>query len=148
MSDKALPTLRDAYAHFTKVSTRWNDNDVYGHVNNVVYFEFFDTAINQFLIENGALDLERSDVVGLVVDNRCTYFSSIRFPDAVQVGIAVTRLGNSSVAYEVGIFKNEDQACCALGRFVHVYVDRASGRSTAIPPQVLQALTPILRPQA
>jgi len=148
MSDKAQPKPRSAYAHFTTIATRWNDNDVYGHVNNVVYFEFFDTAINQFLIENGALDLQRPDVVGLAVDNRCTYFSSIRFPDAVQVGIAVTRLGNSSVEYEVGIFKNEDPLCCALGRFVHVYVDRGTGRSTAIPPQVVRVLTTILRPQA
>jgi acyl-CoA thioester hydrolase len=145
MTNKAQPTLRSAYSRFKTVATRWNDNDVYGHVNNVVYFEFFDTAINAFLIANGVLDLARSDTVGLVVDNRCTYFSSIKFPDEVHVGIAITRLGNSSVEYEVGVFKNEEQVCSALGRFVHVYVDRSTGRSTTIPSEVRRVLSQIVR---
>ncbi|MVW72011.1 MULTISPECIES: thioesterase family protein [unclassified Bordetella] len=148
MTDKLQPTLRSAYPHFAAISTRWKDNDVYGHVNNVVYFEFFDTAINQFLIELGALDIERSEVVGLVVDNRCTYFSSIRFPDTVQVGIKITRIGRSSVEYEVGVFKNADESAAALGRFVHVYVDKATGSATEIPENIRSVLQTIYRPTA
>jgi len=145
MSTKAAPALRSAFLNFTTLSTRWNDNDVYGHVNNVVYFEFFDTAINTFLIKNGALDLVESNVVGLVVDNRCTYFSSLKFPDEVHVGIAVVRIGTSSVEYEVGVFKNDDERASAVGRFVHVYVDKAANTAVRIPDDVRSVLAKIVR---
>lgn len=148
MTEKSLPTRRSDYSSFTVLSTRWNDNDVYGHVNNVVYFEFFDTAINKFLIDHSALDLARSDIVGLVVDNRCTYFSSLKFPDTVHVGITVIRIGNSSVEYEVGVFKNAEEMSSAVGRFVHVYVEKETGASTRIPDDTRSVLEQMLRPSA
>lgn len=148
MTKKSQITSRRDYPYFTALTTRWNDNDVYGHVNNVVYFEFFDTAINTFLIEHEALDIARSEVVGLVVDNRCTYFSSIKFPDAVHVGIAIVRIGNSSVEYEVGVFKNAEEHASAVGRFVHVYVEKSTGVSTRIPDPIRAVLERIVRPAA
>lgn len=148
MTGKSPPTPRSAYPYFTVLSTRWNDNDVYGHVNNVVYFEFFDTAINKFLIDSAALDIAQSNVVGLVADNRCTYYSSLKFPDEVHVGIAIVRIGNSSVEYEVGVFKNADERACAVGRFIHVYVDKSTGNTVRIPDAIRSILARILRPAA
>ena len=124
---------RGAFRKFINISTRWSDNDAYKHVNNVVYFSFLDTAVNQNLIENGFLDLENSPIVGLVVDNQCQYFQSITFPDTVQVGLSVTKIGNSSVQYQIGIFKNHLPEICALGRFTHVYVDRVTNKPQSIP---------------
>lgn len=144
MSTDTTRPVRADYARFFPIHTRWNDNDSYGHVNNVVYFEFFDTAINRNLIECGLLDVNKSAAVALVVDNRCTYHASISFPDLVHAGIKVKRMGSSSVTYEVGIFKNDDEVAAALGTFVHVYVDRASGQSISIPPEVRSALTSLM----
>jgi acyl-CoA thioester hydrolase len=109
------------------------DNDVYGHVNNVVYYSFFDTVVNKFLIDNQSLDIERGEVIGLVVETQCQYFRPIAFPDTVDAGIRVAKLGNSSVRYEVGLFCNDDETAAAQGHFVHVYVERQSRRATPMP---------------
>ena len=134
---------RNAYRHFRPIPTRWADNDVYGHVNNVVYYSYFDTVVNQYLVEQGALNIEKSTVIGLVVETQCQYFSPITFPDIVHAGLRVAKLGNSSVRYEIGLFRNEENAASAQGHFVHVYVDRVSRRSTAVPADMRAALEKI-----
>ncbi len=144
MTEKAQPTQRNDYRHLSQIATRWGDNDTYGHVNNVVYYAYFDTAVNRHLIENNVLDLEASEVIGLVIETRCTFFASLRFPDMVTVGLKVIHLGNSSVRYQIGLFRNDEDRAVAVGEFVHVYVDRASNRPVAIPAPVralLQTLT-------
>lgn len=135
---------RGDFRHFHTIATRWMDNDAYGHVNNVVYYSWFDTVVNQFLIVNGVLDVERSPVIGLVVETQCNYFASVAFPDQITAGMRVTRLGNSSVRYEVGIFRNDDDSAAACGHFVHVYVDRESRRPAAIPEPMRALLQTVL----
>jgi acyl-CoA thioester hydrolase len=135
---------RSDFRHFHPITTRWMDNDAYGHVNNVVYYSWFDTVVNQFLIANGVLDVERSPVIGLVVETQCNYFASVAFPDRVTAGMRVTRLGNASVRYEVGIFRNDDDSAAACGHFVHVYVDRESRRPAAIPDPMRTLLQTVL----
>lgn len=142
--NKPLPGQRNDYRHFQPIPTRWMDNDVYGHVNNVVYYSFFDTAVNQYLVESGVLDIERSSVIGLVVETMCQYFTPVTFPDRVTTGLRVARLGNSSVRYEVGIFCNDDASAAAQGHFVHVYVDRVSRRPAALPHPLRAALSRLL----
>ena len=115
------------------ITTRWMDNDAYRHVNNVVYYSFFDTAVNQMLIEAGVLDIASSPAIGLVVETGCRYFAPVAFPDTIDAGVRVTKLGRSSVRYEVGLFRNDDTTAAAAGHFVHVYVDRDSNRPTPIP---------------
>ena len=137
---RPTPDPRTAYRHFRAISTRWMDNDQYGHVNNVVYYSYFDTVVNQYLIEQGVLDIERSEVIGLVVETRCNYFSPLSFPDTVQAGLRVANLGSSSVRYEVGLFRNDDPLASAQGHFVHVYVDRSSRRPTILPDAFRTAL--------
>jgi acyl-CoA thioester hydrolase len=137
---KPAPEPRSAYRHFQRIPTRWMDNDVYGHVNNVVYYSYFDTVVNQYLVEQGVLDIERSAVIGLVVETGCQYFASITFPDVVQAGLRVARLGNSSVRYEVGIFRNDEAETAAKGHFIHVYVDRETRRPAALPAELRGAL--------
>ncbi len=137
---------RADYPHFQVIPTRWIDNDVYGHVNNVVYYQYFDTVVNQYLIEQGALDIERSTVIGLVVETQCNYFASITFPDVVHAGLRVARLGSSSVRYEIGIFRNDDQDAAAQGHFVHVYVDREERRPTTLPDALRRALSRLVVP--
>ena len=135
---------RDDYRHFLTIPTRWMDNDVYGHVNNVVYYSYFDTVVNQYLITEGVLDIENSPVIGLVVETGCAYFAPVTFPDRVEAGIRVARLGNSSVRYEVGLFRNDEPSPAAAGHFIHVYVDRETRRPAAIPDPmraVLQRIT-------
>lgn len=120
------------------------DNDAYGHVNNVVYYSWFDTVVNQFLIANDVLDIEHSNVIGLVIETQCNYFASVAFPERVTAGLRVTKLGNSSVRYEVAIFREEEDSASAQGHFVHVYVDRESRRPSAIPEPMralLQSIT-------
>ena len=130
----SIPSLqRQDFAKFVTISTRWSDNDMYQHVNNVIYFSFFDTAVNQNLVENGHLEFSTSTIVGLVVRNECQFFASIAFPDIVQVGISVEKIGNSSVTYRLGIFKNRDESLCALGSYTHVYVNRETQKSISIP---------------
>ena len=121
---RTLPHSRDHYRHFQNIPTRWMDNDVYGHVNNVVYYSYFDTVVNRFLIDQGQLDYEKGKTVGWVVETKCEYFSPVAFPDVVSAGLKVQRLGTSSVTYEVGLFRNDDETAAAQGHFVHVYVDR------------------------
>jgi acyl-CoA thioester hydrolase len=131
---------RTAYRHFQRIPTRWMDNDVYGHVNNVVYYSYFDTVVNQYLIEQGVLDIERSQVIGLVVETQCRYFAPLTFPDTVTAGLRVARLGNSSVRYEIGLFRNDEDAAAAQGHFIHVYVDRATRRPATLPADLRAAL--------
>ncbi|GIZ50619.1 thioesterase [Noviherbaspirillum aridicola] len=119
------------------------DNDAYGHVNNVVYYSWFDTAVNQFLILNGVLDIERSPVIGLVIETQCNYFASVAFPERVVAGVRVTKLGTSSVRYEVGIFREDEETAAAQGHFVHVYVDRATRRPTPLPEPMRKLLETI-----
>lgn len=125
--------MRSEYKHFHMITTRWMDNDVYGHVNNVIYYSWFDTAVNQFLIVNDALDIEQSPVIGLVIETQCNYFAPVAFPDRIIIGIRVAKLGNSSVRYEVGVFREDEEDAVAQGHFVHVYVNRDSRRPAAIP---------------
>lgn len=134
---------RRDYKHFLAIDTRWMDNDVYGHVNNVVYYSFFDTAVNRYLIEEGVLDIREGETIGFVVETSCTFEKPISFPDRVTAGIRVARLGTSSVRYEIGIFRNEDDESSAHGHFVHVYVDRAAERSRPIPERMRAALEKI-----
>lgn len=145
MAAKTSPPTRDAYPHFTAISTRWSDNDAYRHVNNVVYYSFFDTAVNQMLIEAGGLDVEASPTVGLVVETQCRYFAPVSFPDRVSVGLRLAQLGNSSVRYALAVFRNDDPLAAAEGHFVHVYVDRATNRPVPVPQGVRALLTPLLR---
>jgi acyl-CoA thioester hydrolase len=139
-------TPRSAFPHFHAIATRWMDNDVYGHVNNVVYYSYFDTAVNQFLIERGVLDIHQGEVVGFVVDSGCAYFSPVAFPDVVHVGVRVAKLGNSSVRYELAIYRNDEPVPAAAGHFVHVYVDRASNKPVAIPAPVRAVLAGLVAP--
>ncbi|MDH1235290.1 acyl-CoA thioesterase [Stutzerimonas stutzeri] len=132
--------LRRDYKHFQPITTRWHDNDIYGHVNNVVYYGFFDTAVNNYLIQQGGLDIQDGGIVGFVVSSACDYFASIAYPDLIEVGLRVAKLGNSSVQYELAIFRGGEQEACAAGRFVHVFVERASNRPTAIPGRLRAAL--------
>ncbi|HEY0879294.1 MAG TPA: thioesterase family protein [Zeimonas sp.] len=141
---RPTPRSRDAYRHFCPITTRWMDNDAYRHVNNVVYYSFFDTAVNRYLIETGALDIERSPVVGLVVETNCHYFRPIAFPDRVQAGMRVAHIGTSSVRYELGIFREDEPTECAQGHFVHVYVDRESNRPVPLPGPLREALTRLI----
>lgn len=124
---------RDAYRHFTLISTRWHDNDVYGHVNNVVYYSWFDTAVNAWLIEVGLLDIENGNPIGLVVETGCRYAASVEFPQKVEIGLKVARLGSSSVTYHLGVFVEGKEEPAAEGQFTHVYVDRDSRRPTPLP---------------
>ena len=138
--DRPAPENRNAYRHFQSIPTRWMDNDVYGHVNNVVYYSYFDTVVNQYLIEQHVLNIEASKVIGLVVETQCQYFASITFPDVVHAGLRVAKLGNSSVRYEIGLFRNDEQVASAQGYFIHVYVDRASRRAISLPADMRAAL--------
>lgn len=131
---------RAHYRHFLAIPTRWMDNDAYGHVNNVVYYSYFDTVVNEYLIRAGVLDIERGGVIGLVVETQCRYFSELAFPQAVHAGLRVARIGSSSVRYEIGIFADAEQAACAQGHFVHVYVDRSTRRPTPLPAPLRAAL--------
>jgi len=137
---RGVPELRAGYRHFQRIPTRWMDNDVYGHVNNVVYYSYFYTVVNQYLIEQGVLDIERSQTIGLVVETRCQYFAPITFPDVVSAGLRVAKLGSSSVRYEIGLFRNDEDAAAAHGHFIHVYVDRVSRRPAALPAAMRAAL--------
>jgi acyl-CoA thioester hydrolase len=143
MSQRPLAEPRNAYPFFTRITTRWMDNDLYGHINNAVYYSFFDTAINTYLIERGALDIHVGGVIGLVVETHCNFFAPLHYPNSVEVGVRVGRVGTSSVRYEIGLFADAAATSAASGHFVHVYVDRASRRPTALPEALLVALVPL-----
>ncbi len=145
--DKASPLPRESYLHFTRIATRWMDNDVYGHVNNVVYYSYFDTVVNGYLIEQKALDIRASETIGLVVQTGCQYFAPIAFPDVIDAGLRVARVGNTSVRYEIGLFREASAEACAQGHFVHVYVNRATGRPVAL-NETLRAALERIRPAA
>ena len=134
------PEPRSAYRRFTSLPTRWADNDVYGHVNNVVYYSFFDTAVNRYLIEAGALDIHAGDTIGLVIETHCNYFAPLAFPQPVHAGLRVAHIGRSSVRYEVGLFADQAALSAAAGHFVHVYVDRRTRRPVALPAGLLAAV--------
>ncbi|HYF62195.1 MAG TPA: thioesterase family protein [Herpetosiphonaceae bacterium] len=145
MSERAA-ILRGEYPHLATLPTRWSDNDIYGHVNNVVYYAFFDTAINQYLIAEGGLDIGGGDVIGVAVETHCQFMRSVAFPEEIEVGLRVGRLGRSSVRYELAIFKQGEDEASAAGHFVHVFVDRATRRSVPIPAGIRGALERLLPP--
>ena len=130
------PEPRSAYRAFRTIGTRWADNDVYGHVNNVVYYSWFDTAVNAHLIEQGALDIHAGSTIGLVIETQCNYFEPLAFPENVEAGIRVSRLGDSSVRYEVGLFAEGAALTAARGHFIHVYVDRETRRPAPLPEKL------------
>jgi acyl-CoA thioester hydrolase len=140
MSERPHALPRAHFAHYETIGTRWMDNDVYGHLNNVVHYSLFDTAVNRYLIEAGALDIHHGTVIGLVVHTQCHYFESLAFPDTVHAGMRVAHLGRSSVRYEIGLFAGDAPLSAALGQFTHVYVDRATRRPVDLPPALLAAL--------
>src|SRR5947209_14889060 len=137
-------SLRQGYRHFVSIPTRWMDNDTYGHVNNVAYYSYFDTAVNAHLITAGRLDIHHGAEVGLVVETMCKFHKPLTFPDVVDAGLRVAHLGNSSVRYEIGLFRQGDDEPAATGHFVHVWVDRRSQRPVAVPQQIRAALLPLL----
>jgi len=138
--DRPQPLPRAAYRRFVPLATRWLDNDAYGHLNNVVYYAMFDTAVNGLLIEAGVLDVAAGEVIGFVVETRCNYFSPLAFPQALEAGVRVGRIGGSSVRYEIGIFAAGAAETAARGHFIHVYVDRATQRPVALPDRLLQVV--------
>lgn len=140
---RPAPLPRTAFRVFRDIPTRWSDNDVYGHVNNVVYYSWFDTAVNAYLIEQGALDIHHGSTIGLVIETQCNYFAPLAFPQTVQAGLRVSQLGNSSVRYEIGLFAQGEGMAAAVGHFVHVYVDKASRRPCALPAALRAALEPL-----
>jgi acyl-CoA thioester hydrolase len=140
------PEPRSAYPVFHRITTRWSDNDVYGHVNNVVYYSWFDTAVNAYLIAQGALDIHQGATIGFVVETGCNYFAPLAFPQAVDAGIRVASLGGSSVRYEVGLFAADSDATAAKGHFIHVYVDRVTRRPVPLPEKLKTVLESLLCP--
>ena len=143
MSERQPRLGRSDFRVFRAIPTRWHDNDAYGHVNNVVYYAWFDTAVNAWLVEGGFLDVSDSEAIGLVVETACTYFESVAFPEIVEAGIVVERLGSSSVTYRIGIFRQGSELAAAQGRFTHVYVTRASQKPVPIPAPLRAALAAI-----
>jgi len=131
---------RGNYGHFLEIPTRWMDNDIYGHVNNVVYYSYFDTVVNHYLIEAGGLDIHAGAVIGIAVESICRFHRSLAFPDLIDAGLRVGRLGNTSVRYEIGLFRRGDEPPAATGHFVHVFVDRENRRPTPIPRGLRSAL--------
>ncbi len=135
------PEPKSAYKAFRNIATRWSDNDLYGHVNNAVYYSWFDTAVNGLLIEQGAIDIHAGPVIGLVVATQCNYFAPLAFPQALVAGIRVAHIGSSSVRYEIGLFAaDDDKVCAAKGHFIHVYVDHISRKPVAFPARLLSVL--------
>jgi len=141
-----MPTpqeTRDAYPHLHPIQTRWNDNDLYGHVNNVVYYAYFDTAVNMFLVEEGGFDPHTASVIGICPESHCNFHKPVAYPDALEAGLRVGKLGNSSVRYEIAIFKVGEAEAVATGHFVHVFVDRRTNRPAPIPAAIRAALAAV-----
>lgn len=143
---RAIGDHRSSYVHFHSITTRWLDNDAYGHVNNILYYSWFDTVVNQLLISNAVLDIEHSPVIGLVIASHCDYFSPVAFPQQITAGLRVAHLGQSSVRYEIAIFCEDAPIASAQGYLVHVYVDRATRRPAAVPPAMRALLEKIRVP--
>ena len=137
---KPQPESRAAYRAFRTITTRWMDNDAYGHVNNVVYYSWFDTAVNAHLIEQGVLDIHQGETIGLVIETQCNYFAPLAFPQTVEAGIRVAKLGSSSVRYEVGLFAQGEPMTAANGHFIHVYVNAATRRPVPLPANLKAVL--------
>lgn len=137
-------TERTGYPYFTDITTRWMDNDIYGHVNNVVYYSYFDSVANKYLIEEGGLDIHSAEIIGFVVASSCQYKSPIAYPEPIEAGFRVNKLGNSSVEYGIAIFKQGQPNASAVGTFTHVFVDRATDKSVAIPAPLRRALEAVL----
>jgi acyl-CoA thioester hydrolase len=147
-ASRPAPAPRADFPRFVPIPTRWLDNDIYGHVNNTVFYTFFDTAINRFLIEAGVLDIQRGEVIGLVVETGCHFFRPVAFPDELEAGIRVDHLGTSSVRYTIGIFRRGEELTVASGHFVHVYVGRDDRRPTPLPDALRSVLAGILAGEA
>ena len=143
--NRPAPDTRADYKHFQVMPTRWADNDVYGHINNSVYYFFFDTLVNSWLIETGLLEIGKSEVIGLVVETGCNFFAPASYPDIIHGGLRVAKIGSSSVTYEIGLFKNDDDECSAKGHFVHVYVEETSRRPVALSDDMRAKLEAIAR---
>jgi acyl-CoA thioester hydrolase len=141
---RPLPEPRSTYRHFSSITSRWSDNDAYGHINNVIYYSYFDSVVNRYLIESDVLDVALSPVIGLVVETHCNYFSPLSFPQTVEAGLRVSHIGSSSVRYEIGLFAAGERFAAACGHFVHVYVDRGTRRPTALPTRLHQTLQGLL----
>jgi acyl-CoA thioester hydrolase len=144
VSQRPEPQPRSAYRLFRPIATRWGDNDLYGHINNVVYFSYFDTAVNSYLIEAGALNIHAGAAIGLVVQTHCDYFAALAFPQTLEAGLRVSQRGTSSVRYEIGLFAQGEELSAAAGHFVHVYVDRATRRPAPLSTALKTALLPLL----
>jgi acyl-CoA thioester hydrolase len=142
--ERQQPAERDDYRHFLNITTRWMDNDIYGHINNVQYYSYFDTVINRFLIDRGVLDIHDGEVIGLAVESHCNYFNSAAFPADIEAGIRVAHLGRSSVRYEIGLFVEAREQAIAQGYFVHVYVDRLSSQPVDLPEDLRAALATLV----
>lgn len=142
-SPREPPRSRDFYPVFSTIETRWMDNDIYGHVNNVVYYSYFDTVINRWLIEAGGLDIHAGAVIGVCAESQCRYFEPISFPEVIDAGLRVARAGGSSVVYEIGLFRRGAEKAAAQGHFVHVFVDRATMRPVPIPESIRACFQPL-----
>lgn len=138
--ERPQPLTRAAFPHFFEIQTRWMDNDIYGHVNNAVYYSYFDTTVNRYLIDTGVLDLQSGPIIGLAVETACSYFKEIAFPDKISSGLRVTHIGRTSVRFEVALFRNDDTLAAAQGHFVHVYVDRTTRQPAELPPLMRRQL--------
>ena len=143
MAERPAPHRIADYPHTQSITTRWMDNDAYGHVNNVMYYSFIDTVVNTYLIERGALDIEKGEVIGLAVESGCNYFAPLSYPETVTAGLRVGHVGRSSVRYEIGLFGQGSDTAAAQGYFVHVYVDRATRRPVSLPPALRAVLEPL-----
>lgn len=139
MPDMALPA-RSSFQSLRPIPTRWMDNDHYGHVNNVAYYSFFDTAVNGFLLDAAGIDIRELPAIGIVAESSCRFVSAISFPDTVHAGLAIEKLGTRSIVYAIALFKNDEATPCAIGRFAHVYVDRSTRLPVEIPPQIRRAV--------
>jgi acyl-CoA thioester hydrolase len=139
-TSRPQPESRSTFKVFRRIDTRWMDNDVYGHVNNVVYYSWFDTAVNAHLIQQGALDIHHGETIGLVIETQCNYFAPLAFPQTIEAGIRVAKLGSSSVRYEIGLFAQGEDLCAARGHFVHVYVDKENHRPVKALPLKLKTV--------
>ncbi len=145
MSDSD-PKGRGYYPHFRAIPTRWMDNDVYGHVNNVVYYSYFDTAVNGHLMEHGVLDYAAGEIFGIVVETKCQFLKELAFPEVVEAGLRIAKLGNSSVTYDIGLFRQDEPDAAAIGHFIHVYVDRENRRPVRIPDPVRAVMASLVVP--
>jgi acyl-CoA thioester hydrolase len=143
--DQPRQPARNDYAYFTRIQTRWMDNDIYGHVNNVVYYSYFDTIVNKYTVEVGGLDIHNGEVIGLVVESMCRYHQPASFPEELEAGLRVARLGNSSVRYEIGLFRPTCAEPVVTGHFIHVFVDRQTRRPTAITASMRAGMEKLLR---